>query len=62
MPKIPVILFFRVSIMVDEDGGMDSVRVFGLFESSLNAPFQSFGGTDVFPSIHKRQLGWVTGL
>ena len=51
MPKILVNLFFRVSIMVDEDGGMDRVRVFGLFESSLNAPFQSFGGTDVFPSI-----------
>lgn len=39
------------SRLIAETGGIDGVRDDGLLESSLNAPFQSFGGIDVFPSI-----------
>ena len=34
----------------------------GLLESSLNAPFQSFGGIDVFPSIQQKAARLGYGL
>ena len=37
--------------LLEETGGSDSIRDEGLLDSALNAPFQGFGDTDVFPSI-----------
>lgn len=37
--------------LISETGGLDGIRDDSLLESALNAPFQSFDGIDVFPSI-----------
>lgn len=37
--------------LIEETGGLDGLRGEGLLESALDAPFQSFGETDVYPSI-----------
>lgn len=50
------------SRLIAETGGIDGVRDDGLLESSLNAPFQSFGGIDVFPSIQQKAARLGYGL
>lgn len=42
------------SELVKVTGGTDVIRDEGLFESAVNAPFQSFGGYDVYPSIEQK--------
>lgn len=39
------------SELVHETGGEDGLRDEGLLDAALNAPFASFGGIDVYPSI-----------
>lgn len=42
------------SQLIEATGGSDGIRDDGLLESSLNSPFQTFGGEDVYPSLmHK---------
>ncbi len=41
------------SVMTDSAEGGRGVRDMGLIESAVNAPFQSFGGYDVYPTIYK---------
>lgn len=50
------------SRLIAETGGIGGVRDDGLLESSLNAPFQSFGGIDVFPSIQQKAARLGYGL
>lgn len=50
------------SRLIAETGGIDGVRDDGLLESSINAPFQSFGGIDVFPSIQQKAARLGYGL
>ncbi len=38
-------------MMIMETGGSNGVRDTGLLQSALNAPFQAFGGKDVYPSL-----------
>ena len=40
--------------LIAETGGLDGIRDDSLLESVLNAPFQSFDGIDVFPSIQQK--------
>lgn len=42
--------------LIRETGGIDGIRDEGLLDSALNAPFQSFGGTDSFPSIQQKAV------
>ena len=39
------------TMMIKSTGGSDGVRDMGLLQSALNAPFQSFGGKDIYPSL-----------
>ena len=39
--------------LVEETGGSAGLRDDGLLESALSAPFQSFAGTDMFPSFQQ---------
>lgn len=48
--------------LIAETGGLDGVRDDSLLESSLNAPFQSFDGIDVFPSIQQKAARLAFGL
>ncbi|MBP1549896.1 MAG: type II toxin-antitoxin system death-on-curing family toxin [Oscillospiraceae bacterium] len=42
------------SQLIEATGGSDGIRDDGLLDSSLNSPFQTFGGEDVYPSLmHK---------
>lgn len=48
--------------LIRETGGTDGIRDEGLLDSALNAPFQSFGGTDRFPSIQQKAVRLGFGL
>ena len=41
--------------LIAETGGSSGLRDEGMLDSALNAPFQSFGGEDVYPSLQQRQ-------
>ena len=43
-------------------GGSDGIRDMGLLESAVNAPFQSFGGWDVYPTIYEKAARLGFGL
>ncbi|MBR0035324.1 MAG: type II toxin-antitoxin system death-on-curing family toxin, partial [Synergistaceae bacterium] len=40
----------------------DGIRDRGLLESAVNAPFQSFGGYDVYPTIYEKAARLGFGL
>lgn len=48
------------SALIREFGGIDGIRDEGLLESALTAPFQTFGGEPVYPSLQAKaaQLGF----
>ena len=39
------------SSLISKTGGMDGVRDVNLLDSALKAPFQTFGGNDLYPDI-----------
>lgn len=39
------------SSLIAATGGLDGVRDNGLLESALEAPFQTFGGEDIYPAL-----------
>ena len=40
--------------LIRETGGTEGLRDEGLLDSALNAPFQGFGETDLFPSLQHK--------
>lgn len=50
------------SDLIQETGGVDGLRDEGLLDSALNAPFQSFGGMDTFPSLQQKGARLGFGL
>ena len=46
--------------LIRETGGTEGLRDEGLLDSALNAPFQGFGETDLFPSLQQKgaRLGY----
>ncbi len=46
--------------LIEETGGLDGIRDEGLLDSAINAPFQRFDNTDLFPSIQQKaaRLGY----
>jgi death-on-curing protein len=42
------------SDLVSQSGGLDGIRDSHLLESALNAPFQTFGGKDLYPTLEKK--------
>ena len=46
--------------LIQEFGGTDGVRDMGMLESALAAPFQTFGGESLYPSVQAKaaQLGY----
>ncbi len=47
---------------IREFGGSDGIRDMELLESAVNAPFQSFGGYDVYPTIYEKAARLGFGL
>lgn len=48
--------------LLEQTGGMPGVRDEGLLQSALEAPFQSFGGEEVYPSIQQKAARLGYGL
>lgn len=48
------------SLLIQKTGGIDGLRDEGLLESALNAPFQTFGEEDLYPTLQAKaaQLGF----
>lgn len=48
------------SKLIQETGGIDGVRDESLLDSAINAPFQSYDGIDIYPSIQQKgaRLGY----
>lgn len=50
------------SQLIEETGGVGGLRDEGLLDSALNAPFQSFGNVEPFPSILQKAARLGYGL
>lgn len=50
------------SQLIESTGGCDGIRDEGLFDSALESPFQSFGGTELYPSIQAKSARLCYGL
>lgn len=50
------------SQLVAETGGIDGLRDEGMLESALHAPFQSFAGEEVCPSLQQKAARLCFGL
>jgi len=48
--------------LLSETGGLPGLRDEGLLESALEAPFQSFGGEELYPSIQQKAARLGYGL
>ena len=55
-------VIYMHSESVRTTGGSDGIRDMGLLESALNAPFQSFGGYDVYSDIYHKAARLGFGL
>ncbi|MCM1189276.1 MAG: type II toxin-antitoxin system death-on-curing family toxin [bacterium] len=50
------------SQLIAETGGIDGLRDEGVLESAMSAPFQSFAGEDVYPSLQQKAARLCFGL
>ena len=50
------------SQLITETGGVDGLRDEGMLESAMNAPFQSFAGEEVYPSLQQKAARLCFGL
>lgn len=48
--------------LLEQTGGMPGIRDEELLQSALEAPFQSFGGEDIYPSIQQKAARLGYGL
>ena len=49
-------------MLIEQSGGSPEIRDDGLLESALNTPFQSFGNTDLYPSLLEKAARLGYGL
>lgn len=49
-------------MLIAESGGSPEIRDEGLLESALNTPFQSFGDTELYPSLLEKAARLGYGL
>ena len=57
----PQILLLHEQLL-EATGGSSGLRDEGMLDSALNAPFQTFGGEDVYPSIQQKATRLCFGL
>lgn len=48
--------------LVQETGGSDGLRDEGLLDSAINAPFQTFSGCELYPSLQHKAMRLCCGL
>lgn len=52
LSKLQILLLHEQ--LIAETGGTPELRDEGMLDSALNSPFQTFGGEDVYPSLHQK--------
>ena len=50
------------SQLIQQTGGSDGIRDYALLESAIEAPFQSFGGDELYPTIQAKAARLGYGL
>ena len=55
-------ILFMHKQLIDETGGLDGVRDEALLDSAINAPFQKFGGDDLFPTVQQKAARLCFGI
>lgn len=60
LSKRQVLLLHRQ--LLSQTGGLPGLRDEGLLESALSAPFQGFGGVNVYPSLPQKAARLCYGL
>jgi death-on-curing protein len=50
------------SMLIQKTGGLDGVRDVNLLDSAIKAPFQTFGGEELYSTIHKKAACLCYGL
>ncbi|WP_313188155.1 type II toxin-antitoxin system death-on-curing family toxin [Lacrimispora sp.] len=60
--KVELTLTGIHSILIKKSGGLDGVSDNNLLESALQAPFQTFGGDELYPTIQKKAACLCYGL
>ena len=55
-------IFLLHEQLIAETGGSSGLRDEGMLDSALNAPFQTFGGEDVYPSLQQKAARLCFGL
>lgn len=48
--------------LIESTGGCDGIRDYGLLDSALGSPFQSFGGEELYPSIQAKAARLCYGI
>lgn len=48
--------------LIQQTGGSDGVRDYNLLESAIEAPFQAFGGDELYPTIRAKAARLGYGL
>lgn len=48
--------------LIAETGGSSGLRDEGMLDSALNAPFQTFEGEDIYPSVQQKAARFCYGL
>ena len=55
-------IFLMHEQLIAQTGGSTGLRDEGMLDSALNAPFQTFGGEDVYPSLQQKATRLCFGL
>lgn len=51
-------IIFLHEHLINATGGTEGIKDEGMLESAMNAPFQTFGGEDLFQRFTKKLLDW----
>lgn len=49
-------------MLIDETGGLEGIRDYGLIDSAISAPFQTYGGEDLHLTIYEKAACLGFGL
>ncbi len=55
-------IVFLHSQLIDSTGGAEGIKDDGMLESAINAPFQTFDGEELFPTIYHKAARLGFGL
>ena len=60
-PSVEAVIAIHAEL-INKIGGLDGIRDENLLDMSVNSPFQTFGGTDLYPSLVDKAAHLVFSL